>query len=262
MASATKNEFDAEVFRKLIARVDSSHPAEAETAFRKALLTATESGLSFADAIDEAFGRDDDTSQLKDENARLRDEVEERKCGGDKLADALDQAKQKIAELEREGTPEHRLWPVNKILWVLAAVIAARIVLYVALGEGPPKDGRSQLSVGFAPWLADILLELSVAWLLVQWHRAQRAAGELAQLILKWALLGPGLFLAVLIFFDGPPWDASAYQRGPIPALIAAALTILLVLSKFTERVAERIPQALGNFSLRGFISWVLGWFF
>jgi hypothetical protein len=262
MATATKNGFDAETFRNLLARVESNHPAEAETAFRKAMLMCVENTLSFGEAIAEAYGRDDGASQLEEENAKLREEVERRKQGGDKLADALDQAKEKIAELEKRELHEGPLWSVRKVLLILMAVIAARIVLFIALGEGPSGDGTPRAATGFAPWLANLLLVLSGAWLLAQWHRGQQAAEGWGQLVMKWGLLGPGLFMSASIFFGGPPWDASMFDRAPVPALVVAMLTVLLVLSKFTERIAERVPDACAAFSLRRAFSWVFGWFF
>jgi len=56
----------------------------------------------FGEAMAEAFGQDNGAEQLEAENAKLRAEVEQRKQGGDQLADALDQAKEKIAELEKQ----------------------------------------------------------------------------------------------------------------------------------------------------------------
>ena len=76
---------------------------------------------------------------------------------------------------------------------------------------------------------------------------------------MKWLVLGPGLFLASLIFFNGPPWDASVFHRAPVPALVAAVLTVLLVMSKFTERVAEKVPEALGSFRCGEAVSWLDG---
>jgi len=259
--SATKSGLAPEI-RKQALEVDSLNPAKMDAAVRKIAHVCVENGVSFSEAMAEAFGRDDGASQLEDENAKLREEVERRKQGGDVLAEALEQAKKRIATLEQQGQQESPHWSVRKVLLILTAVIAARIILFVAMGEGPSLDGKTQTSPGFAPWLANMLLVLAGAWLLSQWHRAQQLEAGWGQLVMKWVLLGPGLFLAASVFFGGPPWDASMFQREPVPALFVSVFTVLLVLSKFTERIAERVPEAFAGFSLRRASSWVFGWFF
>ncbi len=267
MATVTKNGLDVDAFREVLAGIDLKNPAKAELAVRKGVLMCAESGLSFGDACAEAYGQDDGrTAELETENATLRTEVERRKQGGDKLADALEHAQEQIAALQNPGEPGRRVWSTKNLLLMLAGVIVLRIGLYMALGEKlpvvePSWSPAATASPGFGPWLANMALVLSGAWLLAQWHRAQHLADGWGQLVMKWLVLGPGLFLASLIFFNGPPWDASVFHRAPVPALVAAVLIVLLVMSKFTERVAERVPEALGSFSLRGSFSWVKGWF-
>jgi len=266
MATITENGLNVDAFREVLAGVDLKNPAKAELAIRKGVLICAESGLSFDDACAEAYGQDDRTAELEAENATLREEVERRKQGGDKLADALERAQEQIAALQNQEEPGRRVWSTKTLLLVLAGVIVLRIGLYMALGEKlpvvePSWSPAASASPGFGPWLANMVLVLSGAWLLAQWHRAQHVAGGWGQLILKWFLLGPGLFLASVMFFAGAPWEPSVFHRAPVPAFVAAVLTVLLVMSKFTERVAERVPEALGSFSLRGSFSWLKGWF-
>jgi hypothetical protein len=264
MPTEAKNGLGPEI-RKLATDADPSSPVKMDAAVRKIALFCVENGVSFGEAMEEAYGQDNGAEQLEAENAKLREEVERRKQGGDLLAETLEQAKQRIATLEeqcQQRQQESPLWSVRKVLLILTAVIAARIILFVAMGEGPSLDGQTQTSPGFVPWLANMLLVLSGAWLLSQWHRAQHFESGWGQLVMKWVLLGPGLFLAASVFFGGPPWDASMYHREPLPALFVAVLTILLLLSKLTERIAERVPDAFATFSLRRAISWVIGWFF
>jgi hypothetical protein len=265
--ATTKDGLDVDAFREVLAGIDLKNPAKAELAVRKGVLMCAESGLSFGDACAEAYGQDDSSAELEAENATLQAEVERRKQGGDELADALTKAQQEIAALQIDVEPGRRMWSTKTLLLVLAGVIVLRIGVYMALGEKLPVVDRSwspaaTASPGFWPWLANMVLVLSGAWLLAQWHRAQHLADGWGQLVMKWLVLGPGLFLASVIFFGGPPWEPSVFQRAPVPALVAAVLTVLLVLSKFSERVAERVPEALGSFSLRETFSWLKGWFF
>jgi len=260
MPTAAKNGLAPEI-RKLVTEFDSGNPVKMDAAVRKIAHLCVENGVSFAEAMAEAYGQDNGASQLEGENAKLRAEVERRKRDGDELADAFDRAKEQIAALERRGEPERHVWSARRVLLILTVVIAARIVLYIALDEGPSVASTAHAGPGFAPWLANMLLVLSGAWLLAQWHRAQHRETGWGQLVMKWVLLGPGLFLSAAVFFGGPPWDASRF-REPVPALFVSVFTGLLVLSKFTERLAERIPEAFAAFSLRRAISWVFGWFF
>lgn len=269
MATATEI-FDVETFRNLVTRFDDNQPGGGETAYRKSVIYCTKNGLTFVDAAARAFGQEDGrTAELETENADLREEVERRKQGGDELADALTKARQEIAALQGRGESGGRAWSAKNLLLALAGVIAGRIGLYMILGEKLPEVAPSSWAAasaatpapGFGPWLANMLLILSGAWLLAQWHRAQHSADGWGQLVLKWLILGPGLFLAALMFFNGPPWDASVFHRAPVPALITAVLTVLLVLSKFTERLAEKSAARMESFSMRGAVSWLVGWF-
>ncbi len=262
MATATSKNGKGPEIRKLAADLETGNPTRMEAAVRKISVFCVENGLSFSEAMAEAFGRDDGAAQLEEENAKLREEVERRKQGGDELAEALDQARKEIALLERQSEPVGRVWSPKTLLLILAGVISARLVLYIALGEGPSVTGTAHTGRGFAPWLANMLLVLSGAWLLAQWHRAQNREMGWGQLVMKWVLLGPGFFVAAVVFFDGPPWDASMFHREPVPALFVSVFTMLLVLSKFTERIAKRVPEAFAGFSVRRAISWVFGWFF
>lgn len=261
MASITNTDIGPEI-RRMATELDSSNPARMEAAVRKIALFCVEHALPFTEAMAQAFGQDERARQLEAENATLRTEVEDRKLGGDRLAEALDNAKARIAALEKQIRQDRPRLSARKCLLILLAVIAARIVLYVALAEGPRGDGAEHVSHEFAPWIGNILLVLGSAWLIREWHEAQKAANGYGQLIFKWVLLALGLFMAASIFVGGPPWDASIYHREPGPALFVTAVTILLVLSKFTERIAERAPAAFAGFSLRGAVSWILGWFF
>ncbi|MGP0076176.1 MAG: hypothetical protein ACLPWF_30005 [Bryobacteraceae bacterium] len=266
MATTTKNGLDVDAFREVLAGIDLKNPAKTELAIRKGVLICAESGLSFGDACAEAYGQDDSTAELERENATLRAEVERRKQGGDELADALTKAQKEIAALQGCGESGGRVWSTKNLLLALAGVIVLRIGLYMALGEKlpvvePSWSPAATASPGFGPWFANMVLVLSGAWLLAQWHRAQHLADGRGQLVMKWLVLAPGLFLASLMFFAGAPWEPSVFHRAPVPALVASVLTVLLVMSKFTERVAERVPEALGSFSLRGSLLWVKGWF-
>jgi len=269
--AATKTETGfVETFRNLVTRFDDNQPGGGETAYRKSVILCAKNGLSFVDAAARSFGQEDGrTAELETENAELREEVERRKQGGDELADALTKARQEIAALQGRGESGGRVWSTKSLLLALAGVIVGRIGLYMALGEKLPEPGPSSWAAasaalpapGFVPWLANMVLVLSGAWLLAQWHRAQHAADGWGQLVMKWLVLGLGLFLASVIFFGGPPWDTSVFQRAPVPALVVTVLAVLLVLSKFTERLAEKTAARAEAFSMRGAVSWLMGWF-
>ena len=77
--------FDAETFKKLVARFDSNHAGEAETAFRKAMAMCAQSDLRFCDAASEAYGR---SSELEAELAEVRELLGQREKQGAVLADA------------------------------------------------------------------------------------------------------------------------------------------------------------------------------
>jgi hypothetical protein len=261
-ATITQDGFDLDAFRKLVARFDSGHAGDVDTAVRRAVLMCAENGVGFGEAMTEAFGQTDASSTLQKENLELRAEVERRKSGGDELAEALAQAQREVAALQRREDSDGHLRSAKTLLLMLVAVIAVRAGLFIGLGEGRPPGGTYPPGPGFAPWIANTALVLSGAWLLQQWHRTEHAADGWLQLLMKWAILASGLFLAAAMFFGGAPWDASVYHRAPVPALITALLAVLLTLSKFTERLAERVPVALGSLSLRGTFAWLRGWFF
>jgi hypothetical protein len=248
--------FDVPTYKKFEALFDSPNPGESETAFRKTLLMFAKCGVRFSDAMAVVHGQDDERiAKLEAENAELR-------RGGDELADALAERDEKIAALEARGPNEGRVWSPKVLLMALAAVIAARIGLFMGMGERPPADlSPFEVHQGFAPWIANIVFVLSGSWLLAQWHRAQYRADGWGQLVLKWAVLGSGLLLVTLIFFRGAPWDAYLAYSSPAPALVVAIVVVILVLSKFTERLAEKAAAQTAAFSARRFVSWIVGWF-
>jgi hypothetical protein len=254
--------FDAEIFKKLVALFDSSNAGEAENAFRKAVLMCAKYGLRWREAIAAAFGQNDErAAQLEAENAGLREELERRKEDGDELADALERAQEKLAARDRQGEPGGRVWSPRILLLVLVGVIVTRIGLYKGLGVGRP-IGSYHAATAFGTWLANAVFVVAGLWLLAKWNHAQYRADGWRQLVMKWTVLGAGLGLAALLFFNGPPWEAHGYYSGaPVPALVVAVLTVLLVISKFTERLIEKMSATIASFSMRRAVSWITGWF-
>jgi hypothetical protein len=95
--------FDAETFRKLVARFDSNHAGEAETAFRKAMAMCGQSDLRFCDAASEAYGRGSD---LEGELAEARELLGQRERQGAALADARDRLEQEFSAYRRQAERE------------------------------------------------------------------------------------------------------------------------------------------------------------
>lgn len=91
--SSSQTSIDIDIFKKLVARFDSSYAGEAETAFRKAISMCAQAQMRFCDAATEAYGQDGD-AKLRAEIADLRQRLEQREKRA-ALADARDQ-------LERE----------------------------------------------------------------------------------------------------------------------------------------------------------------
>src|ERR1035437_8241024 len=111
----TENGFDVETFRNVVALFDSNNAGEAGNSFRKAVLVCAKNGLSFVDAVAEAYGQQGESaSELEAENAELRAEVERLKQGGDQLADALESAQEKLAALQGSGESGGRMWPADR----------------------------------------------------------------------------------------------------------------------------------------------------
>jgi len=256
-------QYDLELVRKMGALLDSPNAGEADAAFRKLVFLAAKYGLHVCNLIAMAFGQEDgNTAELEAQKSALIERLEQREKDAAKIADALEQANETIAAMQGQKESGRRAWSAKPLLLAMAAVIAARIGYFLASGERPSVDvSRSQAPPGFASWLASIAFVLSIAWLLARWHRAQYLETGIGQLVMKWLLLGPGLCMSALVFFNGPPWEAELAYTVPVPALVVAVLTVLLVLSKFTERLAKKTSAKAASFSLRGLISSLTGWF-
>lgn len=109
--------FDAETFKKLVARFDSNHTGEAETAFRKAMLICVQAQMRFCDAATEAYGTTTRRAELETELASMKELLEQRERQGAALADARDRleqefatyrgrAEQELARLRRKAGPQ------------------------------------------------------------------------------------------------------------------------------------------------------------
>jgi len=256
-------EDDLELARKTAPVLDSPKAGDADAAFRKLVFLAAKYGLPVCNLIAMACGQEEgSTAELEAQKAALMERLKQREKDAATIADALEQAKETIAALQGQRGRGGRAWSAKHLLLATAAVIAARIGYFLASGERPSVDvSRPQTPPGFASWLASIAFVLSIAWLLAQWHRSQYLESGIGQLVMKWLLLGPGLCMSALVFFNGPPWEAELAYTVPVPALVVAVLTVLLVLSKFTERLAEKTSAKAAPFSLRGLISSLTGWF-
>lgn len=254
---------DLETARKTAPVLDSPKAGDADAAFRKLVFLAAKYGLPVCNLIAMACGQEEgNTTDLEAQKAALIERLNQREKDAAKIADALQQANDTIAALQSERGHGGRRWSAKHLLLAMAAVIAARIGYFISAGERPEYDvARPHINLGFTPWLATMAFVLSMFWLLAKWHRAQSVEGSTTQLVLKWLLLGSGLFIAAWGFFNGPPWEAELAFVNPGPALIIAVFTILLVLSKFTQRLVEKVSARAESFSLRGLISSVTGWF-
>lgn len=109
--------FDAETFKKLVARFDSNHTGEAETAFRKAMLMCVQAQTRFCDAATEVYGTTTHAAELETEMASLKELLEQRERQGAVLADARDRleqefvayrsrAEQELTRLRRKAGPQ------------------------------------------------------------------------------------------------------------------------------------------------------------
>ena len=97
MPSSFQTGIDIDTFKKLVARFDSSFPAEAETSFRKAISMCAQAQMRFCDAAAEAYGQTGNTGQLQAEIADLRQKLDLREKQGAALADARDQLEREFA---------------------------------------------------------------------------------------------------------------------------------------------------------------------
>jgi len=98
--------FDAETFKKLVARFDSNHSGEAETAFRKAMLMCVQAQMRFCDAATEANGQSAREAELETELAAVRELLDQRERQGAALADARDRLEQEFGAYRRQAERE------------------------------------------------------------------------------------------------------------------------------------------------------------
>jgi hypothetical protein len=98
--------FDAATFKKLVARFDSNHVGEAETAFRKAMLMCVQVQMRFCDAATQAYGLSDRAAELETELAAVRDLLDQREKQGAELADARDRLEKEFSAYRRQAEQE------------------------------------------------------------------------------------------------------------------------------------------------------------
>jgi hypothetical protein len=242
----TEKTFDAGLFAETVARFDSDKVGEAQNAFTKGVLMCRKHGLTFVEAITQAFGHGGG------EVAVLRAEVERLKQGGDRLADALAEAGETIAALQRDGRQdgeenehEHVIDLKGRLRRAWRFAQFRLFVLTVMVGAlGAASMGRSD---GLAQVSAALCLFLFGAWSVAQFHKS-----GFAQMLLKWlvygaALLAGGVAVGTL--------DASS--RPPVFLLVLAA-ALLLTLTKVSKWLGKKIRLHIWDSNA---VRVVRGWF-
>jgi hypothetical protein len=102
----TRAQFDLETFKKLVARFDSNHAAEAETAFRKAMTMCVQAHLRFCDAVSQAYAQGNREAELESELAAVREHLDQREREGAALADARDRLEQEFVAYRQRAEQE------------------------------------------------------------------------------------------------------------------------------------------------------------
>ncbi|HVP46108.1 MAG TPA: hypothetical protein VMT32_05975 [Bryobacteraceae bacterium] len=189
-------------------------------------MTTRKTGL---DALDYETGGGDP----QDENARLRAQLEERKQGGDELAEAFERAQERIAELENAGhrhepkdIPDNP-WELPRVnLLLFGAVIAGWLVVGARLFEG----SRTLVTAAWALAFGALAL-----WRFVIWTRVQYRQDGLGPLLIKWIILAAGLWVVIATGAD--------YGTPAIVSFLALAATMLLALSRLAEWISETTTE-------------------
>jgi DNA-binding XRE family transcriptional regulator len=190
MATTATEDFDLETFRNLVGKFDSNQAGGGDAAFRKAVILCTKYGLGFSEAAAMAFGQGDgNAAELEAENAELRAEVEQRKQGGDELADALGHAKQTIAALEHgQERGEHQTeikalfrhaWEGPHFRLVRLTLMIAAVIMAAGITEEPMFSSHP-----LAAWF----LLIVTAYLFGSWSVALFRTYGFAQMLMKWVV--------------------------------------------------------------------------
>lgn len=206
--------------------------------------------------------------QLELENAELRKLVEQTEEQGAKLADRLTEARQTIAGLQNRS--EHQgeglrwffaeLWsfPQSRLA-LLIVVVSLRIALYVHWFR-ETEDVPDRPPEAYA-LLWHFVFGIVALLLLCKWAEAEYRTGGGVQLFLKSSFLMTGLMMVFVELF-GTWWPDEWFRLGlenKLEAFVLLALTVLLAMSKFTERLREKTSEKIA--SMTGFVPNLIGWF-
>jgi hypothetical protein len=222
MSTVRAENFDLELFGKLVALFDSSQAGEAESAFRKAVVMCSRNGMHFSDAARVTYGQNDD------EVAALQEQLRQQEA---EHANHLTEAAAEIERLRSElagETPEgehvidlpgrlRRAWtfPQFRVL-VLSLMIAVTSVI----GDG------------LARFLGAICVFLFGAWSVSQFRK--RGFG---QMFMKWIVYGASLMLGGMLA------DSADAANRPAAFLGVLAVALVLTLSKLSGWLGEKVRE-------------------
>lgn len=125
----------------------------------------------------------------------------------------------------------HKLWAINKLLFILAALFILCLISHRALADSKPPAGRAArfyLWIGLGGWMGSALIGVLLPW----------AARRLAVPELDWAISG-GVCIAALLLRDrgrGAPRRTPARLRPVAAALGAVAVLGALGLGFYVKR--------------------------
>jgi hypothetical protein len=225
MSTVRAEQFDLEMFGKLVALFDSNAAGEAESAFRKAVIMCARNGIRFSDAAQFAFGQGDEEVAVLQEQLRQQ---------GAEHANHLTEAAAEIERLRAElagETPEgehvidlpgrlRRAWVFPQFrLLVLTVMIAAAAAV-------------AQNHDGLARFFGAGCVFLFGAWSVAQFRKR-----GLGQMFLKWVVY------AVSLMLGGMLADRADVASRPEVFLAALAVALVLTLSKLSGWLGEKIRQ-------------------
>lgn len=226
MSTIRAEQFDLEMFGKLVALFDSNQAGEAENAFRKAVVMCAKNGMHFSEAAGMAFGQDDRVVVAEVLEQLRREEAEH----ASQLTEAAAVIERLRAELAHE-TPEgehvidlpgrlRHAWTFPQFrLLVVTLMIAATS----AIAEGHD---------GLARFFGAVCLFLFGAWSVAQFRK--RGIG---QMVMKWIVYAASLILGGML--------ANSADAANRPAVFLAVLAVALVLtlSKLSGWLGEKIRE-------------------
>lgn len=225
MSTVRAENFNLEMFGKLVALFDSNAAGEAESAFRKAVIMCQRNGMHFADAARFAFSQGDEEVAALQEQLRQQ-EAEHASHLGEAAAE-IERLRSELAGETPEG--EHVIDLPGRLrhAWVFPQfrLLLLTVMIAAASGVAQHHDGLAQF------------FEAVCVFLFGAWSVAQFRKRGLGQMFMKWIVYAASLMLGGMLA------DSAEIANRPAVFLGVLAVALVLTLSKLSGWLGEKIRE-------------------